>query len=84
MAYFNEIPSNGFVFLDHTSRPFKVMRYGKDQETWMFYWHPDKKWVTLRPLNEFEISNIKIKCRILSDSEQTLYDNAESGGKVLR
>jgi len=45
-----EIP---FVIIDQ-NKPFLInaMR----DETWMFYWHPDKKWVTLKRLRFDEIA----------------------------
>lgn len=45
---------NGFVFLDHLSRPYYVAPWGQADDWWLFYWHPDHKWVSLRQIWEVE------------------------------
>ena len=42
-----------FVFLDDNDRPYRVTMYGG--EPWLFYWHADKHWVTLRTVTQPEI-----------------------------
>jgi len=38
------------VFLDSASRPYLVGKWhGKD---WLFYWHPDNRWVSLRKVSD--------------------------------
>ena len=47
------LDENGFVFLDDNSKPFHVRMYG--DTPWLFYWHPDGNWVTLRPVTQTEV-----------------------------
>jgi hypothetical protein len=42
-----------FVFIDDAKRPYRVMMYCGTP--WLFYWHPDNKWVTLREVTQSEI-----------------------------
>lgn len=42
------IPST-FVFLDDASRPFLI------HNGWLHRWHPDKVWVTNRPVTRAEL-----------------------------
>ena len=44
-----------FVFIDQQSRPFRVKTLGADYSSWLFYWHPDQKWVSVRKLSREEI-----------------------------
>lgn len=57
MDYLNEFTSKidekGFVFLDLNSRPYLVRRWGDG--VWIFYWHKDRHWVSLRQLASPEI-----------------------------
>lgn len=46
------------VFLDSYNRPFMVMDWGKDGDPWLFYWHKDNHWVSLRPLKPDELKLI--------------------------
>lgn len=59
-----------FVFLDDNHRPFRVRQFG--EELWLHYWHPDKRWVTLRPLRTFE--GPELKDRALPEDQAKLYE----------
>jgi len=46
---------NDFVYIDDANRPYRVKLWGDDEKTlWLFYWHPDKTWVSLRPIRKDE------------------------------
>lgn len=47
------LDEKGFVFLDDNSRPFLVRMLGK--RAWLYYWHPNNEWVTLRPVTQVEV-----------------------------
>lgn len=63
---------NGFVFLDHLSRPYYVAPWGRDDDWWLFYWHPDKKWVSLRKI-EFAFELEQFRDRRLARERAELY-----------
>lgn len=44
--FINDQDEVDFVFLDDAQRPYRVMDW--EDKTWIFYWHPDGKWVSLR------------------------------------
>lgn len=48
-----KLDKKGFVFLDNSNRPYRCAMWGN--EPWLFYWHPDKKWVSLRTVSQFEV-----------------------------
>jgi len=56
----------GQVFLDKLSRPYLVKKWGGSH--WLFYWHPDKRWVSLRKCNPGEVFPIN-----LTQEQQDLY-----------
>lgn len=60
-------PSSGspFVFLDERSLPCLAFR------GWLHYWHPDKKWVTLRDMNPGERETLE--ARKLPDDQAAFY-----------
>lgn len=60
-----------FVFLDDANRPYRVKLYGG--EPWLFYWHPDGKWVTLRQVTQSEIW--QWHARRLPDEQAELYND---------
>ena len=43
-----------YVFIDTANRPFHVRPWGDDGDWWMFYWHPDRRWVSLRKVSRGE------------------------------
>ena len=56
------LDERGFVFLDTYNRPYRCAKWGN--QAWLFYWHPDNKWVSLRPVTQMEIWNFqKHECR---------------------
>ncbi|MDD5220714.1 MAG: hypothetical protein PHV11_09115 [Candidatus Bipolaricaulis sp.] len=56
----------GKVFLDDNLRPFYIVSIGGQK--WLHYWHPDKMWVSLRPIKENEIFPDN-----LTEEEQEMY-----------
>ena len=46
MANETAIADLDFVFIDSNGDPFRVRKFGG--EYWIYYKHPDKRWVTLR------------------------------------
>ena len=43
------------------------------EQMWVCYWHPDKKWVTLRPVKDaYEL--VVMKSRAISPDRAKLYD----------
>ncbi len=49
----DELNGKGFVFLDKSNRPYRCCMY--QGTPWLFYWHPDNRWVTLRQVTQTEI-----------------------------
>jgi len=52
----NNLPlldEEGFVFLDQNSKPYLIRMWGENP--WLFYWHVDSSWVSLRQTNQMEI-----------------------------
>lgn len=47
------LDEKGFVFIDRNSKPFHVRMW--DGVPWLFYWHPDKRWVSLRQINQSDV-----------------------------
>lgn len=43
-----------FVFLDLAGRPYYCHKWG--DELWLFYWHKEQHWVSLRQVAEDEIA----------------------------
>ena len=42
----------GRVFLDGARRPYLIKKWGDEEKEWLFYWHPDHHWVSLRETNK--------------------------------
>lgn len=63
------LDKKGFVFLDMANKPYRIAMWGN--EAWLFYWHPDKKWVSLRPITQSEVWNFQK--RELPKEQQLLY-----------
>ena len=68
----NENDDVDFVFLDDDSRPYRVMDWF-DHGTWLFYWHPDNKWVSLRKLKFSEVMLLSL--RALPEEQAKLYQD---------
>lgn len=66
----SELKQGDFVFLDENNKPFLVKKWGSNNEMWLFYWHPDQHWVTLRSLSEHEPDLFPNN---LSGKEQDMY-----------
>ena len=64
------LDEKGFVFLDDAGRPYRCCVYAGNP--WLFYWHPDEQWVSLRQVNQSEIFQMP---RNLSQSEQDAYNS---------
>jgi len=64
----DELNEKGFVFLDKLNRPYRCCMY--HGTPWLFYWHPDNKWVTLRQINQADIWQMPHN---LNQKEQDLY-----------
>lgn len=47
------LTEDGFVFLDAVNKPYWVRMWGGD--AWLFYWHADNSWVSLRKINQNEV-----------------------------
>jgi len=69
-----------FVFLDGASRPFRVTMYGG--EPWLFYWHADGHWVTLRKVTQHQIW--QLQARRLPDEQATLYNEKPNDKHEVR
>jgi hypothetical protein len=65
-----KLDEKGFIFLDDSSRPFKCCMWGG--KPWLFYWHPDNIWVSLRQLSQTEIWSLPHN---LTQEQQDLYNN---------
>lgn len=42
------------VFLDGASRPYLCMKWGNEDKLWLFYWHPENHWTSLREIRPHE------------------------------
>lgn len=40
----------GHVFLDEASRPYLCKKWGDKDKTWLFYWHVEGHWTSLRKI----------------------------------
>ena len=47
------LDEKGFVFIDGTGRPYHIRTWGG--EPWLFYWHADDKWTSLRIVSQAEV-----------------------------
>lgn len=69
-----KLDEKGFIFLNTNDRPFKCCMYFNNP--WLFYWHPDNKWVTLRQVTQDEIFKLP---RNLSKEHQEVYNKISEG-----
>lgn len=52
----NMVLIDDFVFADENDKPYYCHRWGND--LWLFYWHTEQHWVSLRPINEAEAKQL--------------------------
>ena len=71
---FEQLGEKGFVFLDSQSVPFLCRMWGGN--AWLFYWHPDNHWVSLRKVTQLEVWNMPLP---LSSDEAGLYHEDKKG-----
>ena len=64
------LDEKGFVFLDEAGKPFRCCMRG--DTPWLFYWHPDNQWVSLRKVNQTEIWSFP---RNLTEEQQQYYND---------
>ena len=62
------LDEKGVVFLDGSNRPYCIAMW--NGTPWLFYWHPDNHWVTLRPASQSEVLSVPHN---LTANEQALY-----------
>lgn len=62
------LDERGFVFLDRFMRPVWCALY--HGSPWLFWWHPDRHWVTMREVTQDEVFLLP---RNLSAAEQDMY-----------
>lgn len=65
------LDEKGFVFLDAQNKPFLIRMW--EGTPWIFYWHVDKHWVSLRQVNQMEIW-VAVKEK-LPDEQAEMYHN---------
>ncbi len=63
------LDEKGYVFIDGNNNPFHVKIWCDDP--WLFYWHPDKKWVSIRRLNGPDV--MIMGQNKISESEAKIY-----------
>ena len=64
------LDERGFVFIDDTGSPY-LCRMQDDGQTWLYYWHPDKRWVSLRRLTQADVWRFAVKA--LPDDQAEMY-----------
>ena len=62
------LDEKGFVFLDADNRPYLCAVW--NEHPWLFYWHLNNHWVSLRQVSQQEIWSFP---RNLSEEDQALY-----------
>ncbi|EYB68846.1 hypothetical protein DEIPH_ctg017orf0224 [Deinococcus phoenicis] len=70
----HQLDERGFVFLDLAHRPYLIRRWGGNP--WLFYWHPDNHWVSLRRVNQAFIW--QANARALPDDQAELYHQKQA------
>jgi hypothetical protein len=68
--------NDDFVFIDDKNDPYYVRMWGTPARAWLFYWHPDKKWVSLRKLGQMEIWQMAAKA-LRPEQAKLYHDLAE-------
>ena len=64
------LDEKGFVFLDAAGKPFLCRMW--QGVPWIFYWHPENKWVSLRKVTQTEVDDFP---RNLTEEQQQIYRN---------
>ena len=62
------LDEKGFIFLDDKQRPFWCRIW--HDSPWLFYWHPDNKWVSLREVTQSDVPTFPHN---LSEEHQEIY-----------
>ena len=65
---FETLDEEGFIFLHDGGVPYLCRMWG--ESPWLFYWHPEKHWVSLKELTQADIFRLPHN---LSEKEQALY-----------
>lgn len=52
-------PQEHFVFLDQQRRPYFVSQPPDESVLWVYYWHDDQHWVSLRPVLNDELLDMR-------------------------
>ena len=60
--------NKGLVFLDLANRPYLCRKWGDENTLWLFYWHIENHWVSLR-----EVERDEKFPENLTQSEQNMY-----------
>lgn len=68
-----------FVFLDAANRSYYCRKWGN--ELWLFYWHKEHHWVSLRRVTEEEVEGFP---RNLLVAEQQLYHGLHATNSLTR
>lgn len=64
------------IFLDNNSRPFQLTTWGEDNQPWLFRWHKDNHWVSLRPLTKKDARKLpEMLFAALPDDQAKHYDD---------
>lgn len=63
----------GFVFIDSVDRPYHVRMW--NGSPWMFYWHPDNHWVSLRKVTQADVWRFHEKA--ISEERAQIYHDAD-------
>lgn len=71
------LDEKGFVFLDSVGRPYHVRMW--ETQPWLFYWHPDNKWVSLRSITQADVW--KFHERALPEEQAQIYHDINDGGR---
>lgn len=61
------------VFLDDGNRPYLVREWGTEGRVWLFYWHPEGHWTSLR-----EVKPLETFPDNLTKKEQDMYHEQHS------
>lgn len=64
----DKLDEKGFVFLDRNNRPYLCAIW--ERVPWLFYWHPDNHWVSLRRVSQSEMWGFPHN---LTKEEQAIY-----------
>ncbi len=65
---FKPLNEKGFVFIGGDGRPYMCAMWGDNP--WLFYWHAENHWVTMKQVTQTEIWRMP---KNLTDAEQDVY-----------